>query len=213
MASAVEKRPSQVPALVNTPALEFTAEDVTLPRIKMAQFMSSAVQDQLVTPGDLFASVGADDPQPTVLDQPVLFHVIALRKGKSYSESPGAELQRFDYGDPDAPAGAWVTWDYTVALPEVDPDTPYRMLFTKTGTGAARTVNTTIDRSGQPHYELAFELTTVQRENAKGKFYVPRPVAVDAKPENVEAVIKLAEHLSSNETDSAGTSATNQPDI
>lgn len=197
--NAVEKAaPAQVPALVRTPALEITAEDVALPRIYLGQYMTEAVKNQLVKPGCIFAASGPDDPDPLVLWKPedkegVLFHVLALKKGKSFSD--GGELQLYDYNDPSAPAEAWITYNYTLALPSVDEEVPYKLLLTRTGRNTAKQINTVLKKNeGRgPAWATAFRLTAVQRENAKGEFFVPR-VAVVNEPDkqSVEAAERLA---------------------
>lgn len=197
--TAVEKAaPAQVPDLVRTPALEITAEDVALPRIYLGQYMTEAVKHKLVDFGDVFTASGPDDPDPQVLwklnskDEGVLFHVLALKKGKSFSD--GGELQLYDYDDPSAPAEAWITYNYTVALPEVDEEVPYKLLLTRTGRNTAKQINTVLKKNeGRgPAWATGFRLTAVQRENAKGEFVVPRIAVVNEPP--IEAV-KSAETL------------------
>jgi hypothetical protein len=201
---AIERRAPQVPALIRTPALTITAEDVALPRLYIGQFMSKAVQEQLVKMGDVYSATGADDPDPQILwklgDKKapgVLFHVLGLRKGKSISD--GGELQLFDYDDPNAPADAWVTYNYTIACPEQDTDVPYKLLLTKTGRPAALQINTVFARNAVagPAWINAFRLTTAERENAKGKFAVPRVHSVEATKDHIKVAEGLAVMMSS----------------
>lgn len=201
----------EVPDLVQTPALEITAEDVALPRIHIAQFSSKAVQAELVKAGTLFASTSQDDPDPQVLDQPVRFHVLAIRRGKSFSE--GGELQRYEYNDPDAPANAWVTYDYTVALPDVDPSIPFKVLLTRTGMPAARQLNTILAKgqATQPAWSLAFELTITDRTNDKGKYWIPQVRQVDPTQDGTNVAAELASMMSSQAVDNLTTNE--QPDI
>lgn len=180
-----------VPALVQTPSVELTAEDVALPTIKLGQFMSDHVQEDRVPAGSIFAATGADDPDPVVLWEQessdlVKFHVLALRKGKSVSE--GGELVLFQYDDPNAPPDAWVTYNYFVALPDVDSEMPYKLLLTRTGKPAAQQINTVVAKNlaaGRAAHTLAFTLDCVQRENKKGKFFVPRVKQVEADEKEV----------------------------
>lgn len=196
MSKAVAERPNAVPDLVRTPALTITADDVALPRIYIGQFMSKAVQNQDVKAGQIFSASGQDDPDPQVLWSPgddagVLFHVVGMRKGKSISD--GGELQLFDFDDPNAPPDAWVTYNYTLVLPEHETDVPYKFLLTRTGRPAALQINTVLKKNSisGPAWATAFRLTAAERENAKGKFYVARAAAVEAEDANV----KLAEGL------------------
>lgn len=198
MASQAVARAEQpkVPDLVRTPALVITAEDVALPAIKIGQFMSKHVQRQEVKAGQIFASTGQDDPDPQVLWSPgdkegVLFHVLTLRKGKSLSE--GGELVLWDFDDPDAPPEASVTYNYTVACPDIDVDVPFKLLLTRTGTPAARNINTILKKNQNtgPAWDVAFRLTAAERENAKGKFFVARVGQAEVTKES----IKVAEQL------------------
>lgn len=194
-AVAVKDEPA-VPALVSTPSVELTAEDVALPTIKLGQFMSDHVQEDRVPAGSIFSATGSDDPDPIVLweqgsDDLLTFHVLALRKGKSISD--GGELVLFAFDDPDAPSDAWVTYNYVVALPEVEEEMPYKFLLTRTGKPAAQNINTVIAKNAAtPAPQLAFTLDCVQRENKKGKFFVPRVKHVEATESNVAIAEKLA---------------------
>jgi hypothetical protein len=203
--TAVEKAaPAGVPALASTPSvsLELDSADVSLPRIRIAQGQSVAVQDGLVTLGDIFASTGKDDPDPVVLtgfgeDAPgVLVHVLAVKKGKSLTID--GELNTWSFNDPDAPVDARTTYDYTVVLPEVDPDVPYKFLLSGTSTPAAKTINTILLKNADrgPSYTLAFRFRTAKRETSKGgqtyKYYVARVRQEDAKDAHVQLASDLA---------------------
>lgn len=185
-----------VPALAPTPATELTGEDIALPAIKLGQFMSDHVQEDRVPSGSIFSATGADDPDPVVLweqgnEEKLRFYVLALKKGKSVSSD--GELVLFDYNAPDAPAEAWVTYNYTIALPNVDEEMPYKFLLTRTGKPAAQQINTIIAKNAAtPAYKLAFELDCKERSNKKGKFFVPRVSHVEA----TEAEVEVAEKLS-----------------
>lgn len=199
----LEKQSSQVPALASTPALEIGSEDVALPRLYIGQYMSDHVQEERVKAGAIFTALGKDDPDPQVLWEPdqkggVVFHVIALRKGKSISEN--GELVLFAYDDPEAPPDAWVTYNYVIALPEADQDVPYKWLLTRTGRPAAQQINMVIKKNEArgPAHELAFEVISSPRENAKGKFFVPRIRPVEAKDENIKVAEQFLTLVSSD---------------
>lgn len=209
--TAVEKadQPS-VPALVQTPSVELTAEDVALPTIKLGQFMSDHVQEGRVPAGSIFSATGADDPDPVVLweqgsDDLLKFYVLALRKGKSISE--GGELVLFSYDDPNAPAEAWVTYNYFVTLPQVDEEMPYKLLLTRTGKPAAQQINTVIAKNlaSAPAHTLAFTLDCTQRENKKGKYFVPRVKQVEADEDEVKIAESLLPMVADAATDSSET--------
>ncbi len=196
--AAVAERPSAVPALVQ-PRLELDSSDVALPRIYIGQHMSNAVQEGLVKPGSIFAAIGADDADPSVLWEPadnpkpgVLFHVIGLRKGKSITVD--GDLQTFDFHDPSAPAEAWTTYSYFVVLPDHDQDMPFKLLLTRTGAPAAKQINLVLKKNEArgPSWESAFRLTTAKRENDKGKYFVARVSVAEASASNVGVAEALA---------------------
>lgn len=204
---AIERAASAVPALAQTPALEISAEDVALPRMKIGQYSSDFVQNELVPAGSLFTAYGEDDPDPSVLwERPskeggkekkgVIVHVLGLRKGKSVSE--GGELVTFDFNDPDAPPEAWVTYNYFVCLPEVDDEVPFKWLLTRTGAPSAKNINMVLKRNAAkgPAWVNAFEVKTSPRKNDKGNFFVPRVSPVEAKAANVEIAEALAVMIS-----------------
>jgi hypothetical protein len=159
--------------------------------------MSDHVQEGRVPAGSIFSCTGPDDPDPIVLweqgdDKLVQFNVLAMRKGKSISED--GELVLFAYDDPEAPSDAWVTYNYMVAVPSEADDMPYKLLLTRTGKPAAQQINTVLAKNaaaGPPH-TLAFTIDCVQRENKKGKYYVPRVKPVDSSKADVEIAAKLA---------------------
>lgn len=213
MATEIVKAEGSVPDLVPTPSVtsEITAEDVSLPRIYLGQFMSEAVKAQLVKPGSLFAAIGPDDQDPNVLwefedkpDKAPVFYVLALRKGKSYSEDGGG-LELYDLDDPNAPEGAWVTYTYTVALPDVDPDVPFKLLLTKTGKPAAKQINTVLVKNAArgPAYTTAFRLTTAKRRNEKknADYFVPRISVVEAKKDHIAIAEELSHMITSAAAD------------
>lgn len=205
----IERAASAVPALANTPALEISAEDVALPKLKIGQFMSDAVQEGTVPAGAFYTSLGEDDPEPNVLWEPkktnekdgVIVHVLSMRKGKSVSID--GELVLFAYNDPDAPPEAWVTYNYFVCLPEVDTEVPFKWLLTRTGSGTAKQMNNVLMRNTAkgPAWVNAFEAKTSPRENKKGKFFVPRVTPVEAKEENVAISEALAVMISGSASD------------
>lgn len=202
--TAVEQAvPASVPALVTTPALEIEASDVQLPRLYIGQFSSDQVQDEKVKVGELFTALGQEDPDPQVVSAKgedaagVLIHVLGMRKGKSLSKD--GELELYAYDDPEAPADAWVTYNYAVALPEVDQELPYKMLWTRSATPAAKQLNLVLSKNAGsgPPWTTAFRVRTAFRENEKGKWYVPRVSVVEADEDNVTVAANLAALIAS----------------
>lgn len=206
--TAVENPTAQVPDLRSTPALDITADDVALPRLHIGQFSSKAVQAQLVKAGTLYYASGQDDPDPQTLETPLVFHVIALRKGKSIVED--GNLQRYDYLDPDAPAGCNVTYDYSLAIPSIETSMPFKWLLTKSATPAARNMNLVLAKASRPHWEMAFSATLAERENPKGKYWIPQVRQVEAEKANIGVAKDLAVLLAPAAPEA---SSTEQPNI
>lgn len=213
---------AQVPDLIRTPALTITADDIALPRIYIGQYMTGAVQEGLVKAGQIFTANGKDDPDPNVLwskdedpdsENPVRFYVLHLRKGKSWSAGPGEELELFDFDDPNAPSDAWVTYNYTVCVPSVDADVPFKLLLTRTGKNAALQINTVLKKNSAagPAWVNCFGLTAVLRENTKGKFYVPRISIRDASQDEVAIADRIGLDMSASTMDAPATGS--QPQI
>lgn len=185
------------------PGSQITAEDLALPRLYVAQAITNAVQDGAVKAGALFVAQDADDPDPQVLadkgsDEGVLIHVLALRKGKSISEN--GELRTFRHDDPAAPAEAWTTYTYALLVPGYETTLPVRWLLTRTGRPAAQKINTVIYRTSgeKPPYESAFRITTVERSNDKGRYFIPRVAPAEATDENVEAAAVLYDQIAAS---------------
>lgn len=203
---------SQLPELIQTPALDLKPEDVALSRIRMGQFSSKAVQNKKIEAGALYYSTGQDDPEPVVLDDEVVFHVLSLKKAKSYAPK-GGQLERYDYGDPDAPDEAWVTYDYLVAVPSVDDAMPFKLMLTKSSLPAARQLNATIAKATVPHYSLAFALWTAERTSPDGKYWIAQVRQVEADPEHVRIAMDLAVAMSSSAVEAGAGRTDAQPDI
>lgn len=185
-----EREEAKVPALVHAPVLDITAEDIALPRIYIGQYMSEHVKRQLVPFGAIFAASGQDDPDPAVLAElgdkdGIIVHVLGMWKGKSRSKD--GELELYDYNDPAAPDDAWITYNYTVCLPEIDQDVPYKWLLSRTGRPAAKNINTVLAKNSDkgPCWNNAFRFTTAQRKNVKGEYAIACIAPVDSVKENV----------------------------
>lgn len=188
---------SNLPPLPHAPDLDIDGGDVTLPRIKIAQFSSKQVQSGLVKPGQIYSSTSEEDA--TVLYDPedtkakgVLVYVLGMTKGKSVSID--GSLERFAFNDPSAPADAWVTYDYSLALPEEDAELPYKWLMTKSAAPAAKSINLVL-KKGQasgPAWNSAFRITTKSKKNEKGTYYVPVVQVIAADKKFIESSGTLA---------------------
>jgi hypothetical protein len=202
-----------VPALAPTPAVEVTAEDVALPRLYLGQFSSEHVQEGRVPAGAVFTATGQEDPDPVVLweqggdDKPVV-HILGMRKGKSITE--GGELVLFAYDDPEAPADAWVTYNYVVAIPQENDAFPYKWLLSRTGKPTAQQINAKLvaaQNDGVEVHKVAFEVWCDERKNDKGKFFVPKIRPVEADEASTEVAARLAQLIQPDAPQAQGEAA------
>ena len=193
------KTPPPVQDLTPTPALDIDSSDVALPKLYVAHYLTKAVQDGLVVAGQIFSASGPADPDPVVLydgkpdSEGVLIHVLSLTKGRS--AKVGDDLKIFAFDDPDAPADSWITYNYVVVVPEFDADVPHKLLLARSGTSAARTINTVLKKNEArgPAYLAAFRISTAKQENDKGRWFTPLVRVVEAKAEHVALVSGLAD--------------------
>lgn len=209
--SAVERREAPaVPALVPTPATTLTAEDMIAPRLYVGNKMSTAVGEGLARFGDLFVANGADDPEPNVVwkfgsNEPgVIAHVLHVWKGKSWDRGvKGGPLDRFAYADPNAPKDAWVTYNFTLYLPEVDPDVPVKLLLCKSGKPTAVRMTTKLIREAGagPKWINAFRLTSAKQTKDEFTFAVVQAKVDTPNPEYVQAAGQLHDEIGAEALD------------
>lgn len=222
--AVAKKEASKVPALV-TPTSSFASEidasDIAFSRMYIAQYSTKAVKNKKIDieAGDIFVAQGNEDPEPILLwregqaeDEGPVIYMIGMKKGKSYSEQ-GGELEIYDFDDPMAPEKAWVTYNYTIVIPSVDEDMPFKWLCTKTGKASAMKINMTIKKNAgrYPDWANAFRITTAFRSNPKGDYYVPMVTNVEADPEHVDLAGALAELVGASTSDIRST--TEEPAI
>lgn len=178
----------------------FSARDLALPKLYKADYTTKAVKKGLVKAGSLFIATDPEDEDPVVLSdggKPVTFHVLALRWGKSDDsetpDNPKGELRTFAYDDPAAPQTAWTTYTYAILVPDYDPEIPCTLLLTKSSRGGAQKINTVAQRlkDQAPLYTQAFTLTTAERHNEQGDWYIYRVSQSEADDKNVEAAAAL----------------------
>lgn len=207
-----------LPALVNTPALDIGSEDVALPRLYLGQFSSQAVKDQLIKPGAIYSASGQEDPEPVTLSdgsEPVVFHVLGLTKRKSYVDPDTKELTSFAFNDPDAPEKSYVTYNYILALPEVETDVPFKFLLKKTGANVARQINTVLKRQEArvPAHAIAFSLTAKKKQNPQGDYFVAVVRNEEAKTENIEVAANLSNMIAGASIEEESSTPADVPSI
>lgn len=212
---------ANLPALASTPALGLSASDISLPKLYRGESQSNAFKDKLVPLGSIFIASGGDDPEPQVVweegtEEGILFHVLAVQKGKSISVD--GDLQTFAFDDPSAPDDAWTTFTYVVALPEIDDEIPVKLLMTKTSTPTAKRINfLLLKNEGNPSYNLAFRLSLTERKAEKGgqkfQWYVWNASTVEADPKNVAIAAKVAQLVAAPASNNIERSAGTEPAI
>jgi hypothetical protein len=203
MSKAIEKVQSGgVPALYTPPPMEIDSDDIQIPAIKFGHHQSELCQEHNIKLGVIYAAAGKDDPDPQILWDPaergenpgVLFHVLGLRKGKS--KMVDGDLTRWDFHDADAPSDADKTYTFTLLLPEVDTEIPFRTTLYRSKAAMARTILTVVQKNqGRvPQYALAFRMTTVnKKKEGIGSWTVPQARMVEANPEHVALAGRCAE--------------------
>lgn len=179
---------SALPDLAPTPATSISAEDIAIPRIYIGQALSTAVQEGLMKTGQLFYGNSAEDPDPQLLDQPTRIHVLHFRKAKSWSPGPGMPLETWDFDDPSQNEQAYTTYNYTLCLPEIDTEMPFKLLLARSSAPAARSINTVLMRNASqgPAWVNAFDLTTAERKKENARYAIAQVRAVTPVPAHVE---------------------------
>jgi hypothetical protein len=179
------------------------SDDLALPRLNVAHAVTAAVQDGLVPAGALFVSYEAADPEPKILYRPgeedgVTIHVLGTRKVWAYRN---AEDDRFVIVDrphdmalppveeaQDAQAG----YEFAVLIPCHDLRLPCSWLVKSSAMACGKRILTEVARAEVPIWTMAFSLSTAQRSNDMGRWYVPVAVVTKANPEHVEAAAQVA---------------------
>jgi hypothetical protein len=203
----VATQASALPELAATPAAlgNIDGSDIALPRLYKGEYQSGHVQEELVKAGSIFLAAGKDDTHPVTIvkdgtkegEKGVLIHVLNVFKNLSLQDENN-ELQRWDFGDPSAPADAKVGFNYVVCLPEIEDgdSVPVKLLLNKTSKSTGDRINFHLLKHSGPPHELAFRLTLKKREREssgqKQRWFVWVEDLVEATPENVETAAKLA---------------------
>jgi hypothetical protein len=176
-------------------------EDLQLPQVRVGQPPSDAVQEGIVPAGAVYLGHGAKDPEPKVVYKPgakgVILHVIGHRKIWAFR----SDEDRFTVVDrsPEARVGPVVGaapgYELAVVVPVYAQDMPCSWLLKGSAMSAGKRIFTETAKAQTPLWALAWSLTTVPRQNEKGRWYAP--VVTPAKPraEYVKAAVAAAELL------------------
>lgn len=182
---------TEVPALAYTPSFSADVEDIRLPKLYVGQNISKPVENGLAKAGDIYAATGPDDLDVNVVytkgGDGVLVYV--LNYTKRLAAGTGADFRIYSPGDPEAPADAYPTWTFDLAIPEVDESLPHKMSMSRSQAPTAKNIITVLSRN--PNAFSAFRLKTLQKENAKGRWYIPTATAVEVDTKQLEVVSSL----------------------
>lgn len=184
---------------------------VTLPRLYKGETQSNAFKAGLIQAGCIYIGQGADDPDPVVVatkpftdeseGETVRAHILQVKLGLSRKQQ-GRPLETWEYNDPTAPLDARETFDFTLALPEVEDgaDIPVKVLMSSTSTQTAKRINFPLLRLNDEERwpELAWDLSIKKRTKTEGGqtntwfVWQARQVAKEDVPEEH---VKLAKGL------------------
>lgn len=147
---------STLPAVPEMPALpalydDVSVSDIQLPNIYLQTGQSQGVQNGVTKPGDVILGLGAGDEDPIFLitaDKPSFeAYVIARKRFAATTADNRIVFHKDNKKDPDDP-NSWEGFFYLLAMPDVDPDIPARiMLWKMAGRRAAQKINNFIERA------------------------------------------------------------------
>ena len=113
-------------------------------------------------------------------------HPIALRKQWAYNDENG-DFRLVDYLAAGVPEDAQLAYTFVLLVPEYDPELPVSLMLKSTGTQTAKKICLAIKRAEPaPPWSVAFRLTTVARQNDRGRWHVPQAISAEADPKHVE---------------------------
>lgn len=215
------KKTETLPDLYS-PSASIDANDVQVPTIKFGHPQSELCAELGIKLGVIYAAAGRDDPDPQILWDPAVegknpgmrFHVLDMEKYKS--RVVDGEVERFDFHDADAPEGCDTVYRYTVVLPGVDEQMPFRMSLYRTKANAARAINTVLvkNEGKSPAHHIAFEMTTRNKKvEGKGSWTVPLVRMVEATPEDIAVATRLAAMIGASSGGSSSAPKADEPAI
>ncbi len=209
-----------VPALYTPAPLDLDGSDVQVAGVKFGHPSSTLCQDHDIKLGTIYTSTSKDDPDPQTLYTPggedtgVLIHVLGMFKGWSYGS--GDDFETWSFSDTGRYPDANLTYNYQLALPEVDTEMPFKMTVSRSKAAAARTINTVLMKNAAkgPAYTQAFRMTTVnKRKEGAGVWTVPQIRMVEATPEHVAIAENLARMVGDRPADTPSPARTDEPAI
>jgi len=207
---------SAVPELAPTPASTITAEDIAIPTLYMGQRSQTIVDGGLASKGDIYAALGQSDNEPEILWESdskspgVLIVPLFMFKSWSFSPGPGAPLEMWPFEakgreypdgppltDRDPKKRAYLVYNYTLYLPEVNPEMPYKTRFYRSGAPAAQKINQVLSLNHElPSYHFGWRWTTAtQTKQGVGSYTIPQLTREDPSEDQVAGAKALHDLL------------------
>lgn len=195
---------------------ETTAEDISLPRIKVAHTGDRVKsKSSPVEYGDIISETSSDDPQPvilakggdgidTVTSPPILFFLLApVRISFSWNDKDTdefvvagphdartqAQIEAFGSKGKDK----WIPrkgYNLLLALPTFDEKLPYKLLLKGMSSSAYRHLDTEVRKADQPFWEVPFHLTAKQSKRGTYEFNVFQVARADVKDADLAGYIE-----------------------
>jgi hypothetical protein len=174
-------------------------EDLALPQLRIGHSSSLCVQEGDVPFGALYVAYDAADPEPQVLFRPgekagVRVHVLGKRSVWCFNDEETDKYTVRDVRESPAPPvpDAQRGYEFAILIPAYDMTLPAVWLVKSSAMACGKRILTTIMRDGGPPSRMCFELTTVARQNERGRWFVPQAVSVKPQPKHIEAAVTAA---------------------
>jgi hypothetical protein len=190
---------------------KISAGDLALPQLMVAQSTTRAVQDGLVKPGALFVTIDRDDPEPKTLFTPgakklpvgIVLNITRWTHWNftrddgttAYGEVPeGHEVpeEAVDY--------TRVQYNLVLLVPAYSDRLPVLLKLRSTSTAIARRIMTEARIvEPAPPWSFGFKLSTLQRQNDKGRWFVPQAVPTKISDEEITKAATIALAVNANQ--------------
>lgn len=179
--------------------IAITADDVSLPRMRIVQTSGDHFKARRFEEGDIVIGAASDDVNAEKVgdsENGVVFHVLDMVKKKSGEDEAG-NYRSYNLGDPETPAGAKDSYEYTLCIPEFDTMMPVLYTFGGSAARIGEGINTALAKHQQSAapYELAFKMTTAVKQRDRNTWAAPVVIAVQVDPTSIIAAASMADQL------------------
>lgn len=183
------------------------ASDLGIPVLAVVHTQSNAFTAEKAKFGDLIISEGGEDGEVTVMysnadgDEPLRCYMVGrLEKWLMPKFGEGDQGERYELGDPSAPAYCQEVHRYTLLVPSYSTIMPVHFYTRSSSLGTMRPLLNQLKLAateGIPPYRLAFSMKTTRRPGGPGKgpYFVPIPQLVEGDPIEIEAGGSLYEQF------------------